>query len=214
MNPGTPKSVALIVAHPDDETLWAGGTMLSHPSWKFFIVCLCRKSDFERAARFSKALTVLKAEGIMGDLDDGPDQTPLDTKEVKQMILDLLPSKHFDMIISHHPHGEYTRHIRHEETGSAVIELWHTGKIFTHELRIFAYGERAKEHYPRADENATVFSILTQRIWQRKYTIITKTYGFKEDSWEAKTTPGAEAFWQFSSSSDAKILLTRQRDRI
>jgi len=25
------KSAAVIVAHPDDETLWAGGTILSHP---------------------------------------------------------------------------------------------------------------------------------------------------------------------------------------
>jgi len=25
------KTVAIIVAHPDDETLWAGGTILSHP---------------------------------------------------------------------------------------------------------------------------------------------------------------------------------------
>jgi LmbE family N-acetylglucosaminyl deacetylase len=33
-------SVVLIVAHPDDETLWAGGTMLNHPLWNFFVVCL------------------------------------------------------------------------------------------------------------------------------------------------------------------------------
>ncbi len=25
--------VALVVAHPDDETLWAGGTLLQHPGW-------------------------------------------------------------------------------------------------------------------------------------------------------------------------------------
>ena len=23
----------MIVAHPDDETLWAGGTILKHPEW-------------------------------------------------------------------------------------------------------------------------------------------------------------------------------------
>ena len=52
------KNVALIVAHPDDETLWAGGTILSHPSWKWFIVCLCRKSDKKRATKFYKVLQV------------------------------------------------------------------------------------------------------------------------------------------------------------
>jgi LmbE family N-acetylglucosaminyl deacetylase len=27
------KSVAIIVAHPDDETLWAGGEILNNPLW-------------------------------------------------------------------------------------------------------------------------------------------------------------------------------------
>ncbi len=46
------KKVAIIVAHPDDETLWAGGTILSHPAWECFIICLCRGSDADRAPRF------------------------------------------------------------------------------------------------------------------------------------------------------------------
>ena len=117
------KTVVLIVAHPDDETLWAGGTILCHPSWKWFIVCLCRGSDIDRAPKFYKALKILKSDGIMGDLDDGPDQKSLDEQEVENAILDLLPPKYFDLIISHNPNGEYTRHIRHEEAGIAVIKL-------------------------------------------------------------------------------------------
>src|SRR5210317_1584331 len=122
------KNVAVIVAHPDDETLWAGGTILSHPQWNCFIVSLCRKSDKERAPKLFKALKVLKSEGIMGDLEDGPEQIPLDEKEVEQTILDLLPKKHYDLIISHNPNGEYTRHSRHEEVSKAVINLWNNGK--------------------------------------------------------------------------------------
>ena len=72
-----PKNVAVIVAHSDDETLWAGGTILSHPSWNCFIISLCRESDTERATKFYRALKVLRPEGIMGDLDDGPEQIPL-----------------------------------------------------------------------------------------------------------------------------------------
>jgi LmbE family N-acetylglucosaminyl deacetylase len=53
------KAVAVIVAHPDDETLWAGGTILSHPSWHWFIVCLCRGSDKDRAPRFLRTMQVL-----------------------------------------------------------------------------------------------------------------------------------------------------------
>ena len=204
MDRKTPKSVAVIVAHPDDETLWAGGTILSHPSWNWFIVCLCRKSDTERATKFYKTLQVLKSEGIMGDLDDGPDQNPLEGKEVERIILALLPPKHFDLIISHNPSGEYTRHIRHEEVSKAVIKLWHAGKISTNELWIFAYEDGNKEYYPKSVENATICHILTKRIRLKKYSIITSIYGFEKNSWEAKTTPRAESFWQLSNPKDAK----------
>ena len=196
--------MAVIVAHPDDETLWAGGTILSHPSWKCFIVCLCRGSDSERAPKFYQALKVLKSEGIMGDLDDGPDQMPLDDREIEHIILDLLPPKQYDLIISHNPNGEYTKHLRHEEVSKAVIRLWQAGEISTHELWTFAYEDGGREYYPRPVENASICRKLTRRIWLRKYSIITETYGFAQNSWEAETTPRTESFWQFSNSNNAK----------
>jgi LmbE family N-acetylglucosaminyl deacetylase len=203
------KTVALIVAHPDDETLWAGGTILSHPSWKCFIVCLCRKNDSERGPKFDKALKILRAEGIMGDLDDGTEQKPLDEKEVEHTILDLLPINHFDLVITHNPSGEYTRHIRHEEIGKVVIKLWHTGKISTGELWTFAYEDGGMDYYPKPIETAAIYRILTKRIWLRKYSIITETYGFGKSSFEAETTPRAEAFWKFTDSYEAKEWLNQ-----
>ena len=198
------KAVAVIVAHPDDETLWAGGTILSHPSWHWFIVCLCRGSDKDRAPRFLRTMQILGSEGIMGDLDDGPEQQPLDEIELKGAILQLLPSTHFDLIISHNPDGEYTRHVRHEETGKAVIKLWHAGKISASELWTFAYEDGNKKYYPRPIENAALYRVLTKRIWLKKYSIITETYGFEKTSFEAETTPRAESFWQFTNSYDAQ----------
>jgi pentatricopeptide repeat protein len=198
------KIVAIIVAHPDDETLWAGGTILSHPSWQCFIACLCRAKDPDRAPRFYNALKVLKSEGIMGDLDDGPDQIPLNEKEVEQTILDILPVKHFDIIISHNPCGEYTRHLRHEEVSKAVITLWYFGKISADELWTFAYEDGKKEYYPRSVENATIIQRLNNQIWTKKYGIITDTYGFDKKSFEAETTPRTESFWQFTDPQEAK----------
>jgi len=198
------KTVAVIVAHPDDETLWSGGTILSHPAWQSFIVCLCRGNDKDRSPRFHSSLKILKSEGIMGDLDDGPEQKPLTGNEVEQAILHLIPAKHFDLIITHNPGGEYTRHIRHEETGKAVIKLWNTGKISTNELWCFAYTDDNKKLYPVALEKASIYRTLTKRIWLRKYSIITETYGFEKTAFEAQTTPRAEAFWQFTDPRDAK----------
>ena len=186
----------MIVAHPDDETLWAGGTILSNPSWKCFIVCLCRKSDTERAQKFSKVLEILKSDGNMGDLDDGPDQKPLDEKVLEGTILDLLPPVHFDLVITHNPKGEYTRHLRHEETGIAVQKLWDNGKISAKELWTFAYDDNDRRHLPLPLITAPFYLKLANDIWQQKYNLITETYGFEKDSWEAKTTPRAEAFWK------------------
>jgi LmbE family N-acetylglucosaminyl deacetylase len=200
----TEKSVAVIVAHPDDETLWAGGTILSHPAWKWFIASLCRGSDEDRATRFKKALKILNSGGIMGDLDDGPDQKPLEMNEIEQVILKLLPAGHFDLIITHSPAGEYTRHLRHEEAGSAVIKLWNTGKISTNELWTFAYTDNNKTHYPLAVTDTDIYHTLSDEIWLRKYQIITETYGFKKGGFEAETTPRSESFRQFTEPAVAE----------
>lgn len=198
------KSVAVIVAHPDDETLWAGGTMLSYPEWDLFIVSLCRGGDPDRALRFYKALKVFKSKGAMADLDDGPEQHPLDEVELEQEILKLLPARHFDLIITHNPSGEYTRHQRHEEVSKAVIQLWHSGKLSADELWTFAFEDGHRRYLPIPVESAPIYKMFNGRILKKKYALITNTYGFTEDSWEAQTTPQAEAFWRFNNSSDAK----------
>lgn len=198
------KTVAIIVAHPDDETLWAGGTILNSPSWKCFVVCLCRGSDTGRSPKFYNALKILNAEGIMGDLDDGPEQKPLDENEVEELILHLLPPTHFDLVITHNPAGEYTRHLRHEEVGKAVTELWRSGKISTRELWFFAYEDGHKKYFPLAVKNASVCTTLSETTWQQKYKLMTETYGYEKDGWEAKTTPKAEAFWKFTDPAEIK----------
>ena len=200
----SPKTVAVIVAHPDDETLWAGGTILSHPSWKWHIVTLCRASDADRAPRFTQAVQVLGARGAMGDLDDGPDQVALPDSAVQNAIMALLQPLHYDLVISHSPAGEYTRHLRHEEVSRAVISLWSERRLMTRELWVFAYEDGGRRYYPKPMEGASIFNLLPQRAWEMKYRIITDTYGFPPDGFEARTTPRAEAFWRFTASSDAK----------
>ena len=198
------KTVAVIVAHPDDETLWCGGTILSHPSWSVFIMTLCRASDQNRAPKFFEALEILRAQGKMADLDDAPGQKLLDENLVQETILELLLQKHFDIIMTHNPDGEYTRHIRHEEVSKAVIKLWHAGTLSATELWTFAYEDGDRKYYPKPIESATIFHKLTKRIWLRKQSIITDIYEFETGSFEAETSPKAEAFWKFSNSYDAR----------
>jgi LmbE family N-acetylglucosaminyl deacetylase len=210
MNHKNPKTTAIIVAHPDDETLWAGGTILDHPDWHCFILSLCRASDKNRAPKFYNALKILRADGNMADLDDGPLQKPLDSCMIDRAILDRLPPVRYDLIISHDPHGEYTRHLRHEEVGEAVIRLWGSEKIMANELWTFAYEDGEKKYFPRPIESADIYKKLPQPVWKKKYNLITQIYGFDRDSFEALTSPRAESFWQFTNYSDALQRLTNK----
>jgi LmbE family N-acetylglucosaminyl deacetylase len=207
------KSVAVIVAHPDDETLWAGGTLLSQPTWRPFIISLCRRSDPDRAPRFFQVLNILDAEGAMGDLDDEPEQIPLEEGEIQKTILGLLPQEQFDIILTHSPAGEYTRHRRHEEVGRAVIRLWNDGRLSADELWAFAYEDGVKRYLPRPIRAGTVYRSLSQDIWREKYRLITQIYGFEEHGFEAKTTPRAEAFWRFTNAVDARQWLENEAFR-
>jgi LmbE family N-acetylglucosaminyl deacetylase len=194
---------AVIVAHPDDETLWAGGTILIHASWTWYIAAICRASDPDRAPRFHRALQALGAAGTLADLDDGPDQLPLDPSAVQASIAGMLPPDDFDLVITHDPAGEYTRHLRHEEVARAVIELWQAGRIRATELWTFAYEDGKKQYLPRPVEDAAIHAGLPESIWERKYSIITDIYGFPSDGFEARTTPRSEAFRRFKDPAEA-----------
>ena len=60
----------VIVAHPDDETIWMGGTILQNPSWNWTIASLCRKNDLDRMPKFLKVCKHYNANSIISDLDD------------------------------------------------------------------------------------------------------------------------------------------------
>lgn len=195
--------IAVIVAHPDDETLWAGGTLLMHPEWRPLVAGLCRASDPDRAPRFRRVLDRLHAEGGLADLDDGPEQGPLEPAAVEEAILSRLPLRRFRRILTHGPRGEYTRHRRHEEVSRAVAALWAGGALGADELWMFAYDDDGRRRLPEACEEAHHRIVLPPEVWRAKYEIVTAGYGFAADSWEARATPRVEAFWRFESALDA-----------
>jgi LmbE family N-acetylglucosaminyl deacetylase len=213
MESGQKVKAALIVAHPDDEILWAGGTILSHPEWDWFVASLCRAEDKDRAPKFFRSIEFLGAKGKIGNLDDGPEQKPMETAVVQKTILSLLPSTDYDFIITHGPKGEYTRHLRHEETCVAVVSLWKAGKITMNDLWMFAYEDGNGEYIPQAVKNPNLIVNLPKNIWQDKYDIITNVYDFDWESFEAKTTPRIEAFWCFNSPEKSCDFIKKEKTK-
>ncbi|MEI6605713.1 MAG: PIG-L family deacetylase [Verrucomicrobiota bacterium] len=193
------RRVAVVVAHPDDEILWAGGLLLSHPEWSPFIVTLCRAGDADRAPKFARVLEHLQAQGAMGDLDDGPEQEPLVAARVRDAILELLPQRHYDLLVTHAPCGEYTRHRRHGEVARALRVLWLRGQLHAPQLWQFAYEDGGGSYLPRPQWDAGLRFSLSNETWWRKYQLITEVYGFGEGTWEARVAPRIEAFKCFAA---------------
>lgn len=205
------ESVAVLVAHPDDETLWAGGTLLSETSWAPFVCCACRAHDADRAPKFYRVLDRLGARGAMADLDDGPEQSPLAAELVEQSLLECLPGRQFDRILTHSPLGEYTRHLRHEDVAQAVLRLWLRGTLSAPEVWLFAYDDHGGSRLPSAIASADILFELPREVWQRKQRLITEDYGFAEASWEARVTPRCEGFFRVTTTEQATSWLEQRR---
>jgi len=198
------KRVAVIVAHPDDEVLWCGGLLLSRPHWSPFVACLCRGGDPDRAPRFRRVLDRLGARGAMADLDDGPDQAPVPADKVQALVLSLLPAREYDLVLTHSPQGEYTRHRRHEEVAEAVWALWRNGTLKTGALWGFAYEDGGGAYLPRAEAGASLVLDLPEAIWAEKRRLMLETYNYPPHSWEVRTTPRTEAFHRFDAPRAAR----------
>jgi hypothetical protein len=139
----------------------------------------------------------------MADLDDGVDQTPLPAEQVQETTARLLDGNSYDLILTHGPNGEYTRHRRHSECCRSVVELWQSGGIHTNRLCLFAYEDGGREYLPRVRADADRRDVLADDVWREKRRLITDVYGFPADSWEAQTTPREEGFWCFDSAHAA-----------
>lgn len=198
------KSAAVIVAHPDDETLWCGGVILTNLQIDWTILALCRKSDPDRAPKFFKVAAGYNATGIMADLDDGPEQSPLAGAEIRRTIIDSLPKRDFDLILTHSPKGEYTRHLRHEEVSEAVFSLWKNGELKAKNLLMFAYEDGGGAYSPRPVKNADVAINLAKSVLKNKREIIIDVYGFSPVSFEAKAVCDVESFWQIRKPEDVE----------
>jgi hypothetical protein len=188
------KKVLVAVAHPDDETLWCGGTLLMNPDWEITIFSLTRKSDPDRAPKFFRVCDELKAEGIMADLDDGPEQKPLAYDEYKRAFMENLDERGFDITITHAPFGEYTRHLRHEELSQAVSMLLFEGVLESKDVWFFWYCDESGKELPSARSDCDFAIHLDEEIFQQKSRVLFDIYGFARESWEGRTLPKVEGF--------------------
>ena len=189
----------VVVAHPDDETIWCGGTILSNPKWDWTILSLCRRDDADRAPKFEKVCVELGARGAISDLDDeNPEQELASLDEVKKrvqaMLDELKVGNEFDFVFTHGANGEYG-HNRHREVHRAIEEMLATSELRCKKVFFFNYKlARDDAHCEPNTRDADVKTRLSEQIAQKKNLLITSTYGFSTESFEQRSAQRVESF--------------------
>ncbi len=193
------KKALVIVAHPDDETIWMGGTILENQDWEWTIISLCRKEDPDRALKFKRVCEFYNSKSIISDLDDEVLE-PLKIEEVSDKIKSLLPEKEYDFVFTHGENGEYG-HLRHIETHKAVKKLIENGELEGDKVYFFDY-EKSEQStlgilnlkIPKPKQNSDYETTLSEHHYLNKLKLIKEFYGFNDDSFETLSCDKKEAF--------------------
>lgn len=184
------KTGLAIVAHPDDETIWMGGKILSSKDIKWTIFSLCRKNDTDRAPKFKKVCKYYGAEAIISDLEDeGIMSVDESLSEIKKRIIKELKKKNFTYIFTHGYNGEYG-HDRHIGVYKTVKALAGKKILKCDKLIFFAYNSKKVN---------LVFK-LDKSLLKIKKNIIKDLYGFSDKSFEYKSCSARETFYENSDS--------------
>jgi LmbE family N-acetylglucosaminyl deacetylase len=187
-------NAALIVAHPDDETIWAGGLILGNPQWDWTVLSLCRADDADRAPKFRRVCERLGVTGLISDLDDSAELAPIDAAaEIGPRIAAHLPGGSWDLCVTHGANGEYG-HRRHKEVHTAVLDLASQGRILCRDLWTFAYECDSTGEACRPAPWADVLVDLTPAQLAEKMHIVRDLYGYAEGSFEVKACVSPECF--------------------
>jgi len=188
----------VVVSHPDDETIWMGGAILSFPNIRWHIFSLCRADDPDRAPKFKKVCDFYKAKYFISNLEDENIMSVSESvSEIKKRIMEALlffKKSNFEYIFTHGKNGEYG-HPRHKGVNIAASEMLSEGPLAGKEVFNFAYSLSASGEFCRPNRKAENFILrLSSNAFNKKKFIIQKLYGFTESSFESQSCSEVETF--------------------
>ncbi len=184
----------VVVAHPDDETIWMGGTILRHPAVRWTIFVLCRRDDSDRMPKFLKVAKRYGARGIISDLEDeGIMCVSESIPEIKRRLRREMRQKKFDYIFTHGTNGEYG-HPRHIGVHRAVQEFVDHGELSCGKFYLFSYATDDRRRIINREKGASAFVKLGRGELREKRRIVKEFYGFSTKSFENVSCLPVELF--------------------
>ena len=122
----------MIVAHPDDETIFGGAHLLND---KYTVVCVtCGVIDF-RVVEFEEVMSKTNDDYIMLGFTDRIDKTGTisdwyyEYNDIYNTLNDIIKNSEWDLIITHNPNGEYG-HIHHMMLSEMVTNITNKNNLY------------------------------------------------------------------------------------
>lgn len=185
----------IILAHPDDETIWLGGTIMMNPKIDWTVLCLSRSQDPDRRPKFTRVAHKLGFKFFHENLDDMERMSFLrHIASAKQLIKKNIGSTEFDFVITHGVNGEYG-HRDHKSIHEAVRDLAERGILKTKAV-LYLHMKRPKKRVPLLIPRAKSDMIinLPRKIYEAKKDVMSNIYGFDRNGIDASYCTALEAF--------------------
>ena len=176
MDWNTPKEKSInalvVVAHPDDETIFCCGTMLCYPNWNWTIVTFTGLENSMRVGQCRDAMAHLKKIGVgisryitLGQNDNGNDLSKYDLQNWQNALQEynFFPN----IVFTHNTQGEYGH--THHKSVNAI-----TSKLFENVWEFICPGARNVQPQPvKAKVNKVALSAkslaMKKEIFNRFY---------------------------------------------
>ena len=194
---GQSHAPCLVVAHPDDESLWCAGLIIRYPKDWLIVCCTIPFKDPERADKFFDACDVLGAQSLL--LGHPERNGPIPKPDIRGR----------DLVISHGPHGEYG-HPQHRELHRLMQpDIWCAYGDQADAVLALSESEwqqklaalRCYDHYSPADNGKRKSEALID-FYGRKYDLKREPYGLsnaRTNGAEAKSNTAPRLDWSVSS---------------
>lgn len=113
----------MIVAHPDDETIWGANHL---KNGNYLVICITNGDNETRSKEFYEVMKQVGSKGIMLTYPDKTNGKKDDWKSSKEAIMNdiqyIIKQNHWKEIVTHNPDGEYG-HQHHIMTNRIVTTL-------------------------------------------------------------------------------------------